>query len=357
MVEKLERKFGRFAIRGLMKYVIIVYAAGFIAYMINPNFYYEWLMLDIDKVLHGQVWRLLSFLIQPIEGDSIFFTLLMLYVYFSLGMSLESVMGSFRFNLFYFSGILFNILAVVIIYVITYFIFGTGFNYPISLEYLNLSMFLMFAATFPEARFFIMFLIPVKAKYMIWVYLGFLGLNVGTSFFSSDTYFSVITKGIVSERNVVTYSMFGDSYVTAVSGGFWCGMITLIVILISLLNFLLIWLSVRKFSIKEMQRRKEFRRNMYEGMRQNQAANRGKDTIIHAEGKFSKHRCCVCGRTENSNEELEFRFCTKCSGNHEYCSDHLYTHVHITENDSANETVPEPVIIDENDAKNDNPEE
>ena len=42
-----------------------------------------------------------------------------------------------------------------------------------------------------------------------------------------------------------------------------------------------------------------------------------------------RHRCAICGRTEISDPDLEFRFCSKCEGNYEYCSDHLYTHQHI----------------------------
>ena len=88
MLEKLQRKLGKYAIPGLMKYVLIVYAVGFIVNMINPSFYYQWLMLDIDKILKGQVWRLFTFLIQPIESN-ILFMAIMLFVYYSIGMTME----------------------------------------------------------------------------------------------------------------------------------------------------------------------------------------------------------------------------------------------------------------------------
>ena len=44
---------------------------------------------------------------------------------------------------------------------------------------------------------------------------------------------------------------------------------------------------------------------------------------------FTRHRCAVCGRTELDDDMLEFRFCSKCEGNYEYCMDHLYTHTHV----------------------------
>ena len=89
-------------------------------------------MLDIDMLLKGQVWRLITFVIQPMD-DNIILMLLLLYVYYSIGMSLEHVWGTFRFNLYYFMGILFNILAVVLIYVITRILLGAGISFPVSL--------------------------------------------------------------------------------------------------------------------------------------------------------------------------------------------------------------------------------
>ena len=41
------------------------------------------------------------------------------------------------------------------------------------------------------------------------------------------------------------------------------------------------------------------------------------------------HRCAVCGKTKDENPELEFRFCSKCKGNYEYCQNHLFTHSHV----------------------------
>ena len=43
------------------------------------------------------------------------------------------------------------------------------------------------------------------------------------------------------------------------------------------------------------------------------------------------HRCTVCGRTDVTNPELEFRYCSRCSGYHCYCEDHISNHIHIEE--------------------------
>lgn len=338
MLEKLERKFGKFAIKGLMKYVVIVYAVGFITYLINPEFYYQWLMLDIDKVLQGQVWRLVSFIIQPIESDSVILTLLMLYVYFSLGTALERVWGSFRFNMFYFSGVLFNILAVIVIYVITYAVTGYGVSYPITLYYLNMSMFLAFAAIFPDIQFLLMFLIPVKAKYMFAIYGVFLGIDIYEGF--TDSMMVIVKDGSLGV--ITNDAAYAPGFPPQLIYSKWlAGVITILVIVVSLLNFIIYFVGTRKnkFSPHDIKRRMEFRRSYNEGnVNRNSAASNEK--IVHPFGntKITRHKCCVCGKTEKDDPDLEFRFCTKCEGNYEYCSEHIYTHVHKTGADEEKDT-------------------
>ena len=47
---------------------------------------------------------------------------------------------------------------------------------------------------------------------------------------------------------------------------------------------------------------------------------------------ITKHKCAICGRTEVDSPQMQFRFCSKCDGNYEYCEEHLYTHTHIKRN-------------------------
>lgn len=294
MLQKLEKKFGRFAIRGLMKYVVIVYAAGFIIDLINPTFYYNWLMLDMDKLLKGQVWRLFTFVIQPMEKNIIFMALMM-YVYYSIGITLERVWGTFRFNLFYFMGILSNILSVVIIYVLSRVLFGYGVSFPISLSYLNTSMFLAFAVTFPDLRFYLMYLIPMKAKWLGIIYIVMLGYDIATAF---------------------------------VQGGVIYGSCIAIVVCMALANFFVYFAMTKRYlSPKNIKRKVEFSRNYTRGMRegvsqQSVDPNTGAKTI-------TRHKCAICGRTELSGDDIQFRFCSKCNGNYEYCNEHLFTHEHV----------------------------
>lgn len=308
MILKLERKFGKYAIRNLMRYVVVLYAAGFVVNLINPQFYYEWLMLDINALLHGQVWRLITFIIQPMSSNVIL-TLLMLYIYYVIGSILERVWGTFRFNLFYFMGIIFNILAVVLIYVISFLIYGQGVNYPITLYYLNLSMLLAYSVTFPEHRFYIMFLIPVKAKWLSIAYVALLGVDIVMTFLHGGE-----IVGISGPRFFV-------------AGNLLSGICKATVAIVAMANFFVYFFMTRQYlSPGQIKRRMEFKRNYREGVRESYTTSQDAATGARTN---TRHRCAVCGRTELDGDNLEFRFCSKCNGNYEYCQDHLFTHIHI----------------------------
>ena len=279
---KLERKFGRYAIHNLMKYIIGLYALGYVVFAINPAIYRQFLMLDIDKVLHGQIWRLVTFLIQPVDSSNLFFMLISLYLYFMIGNSLENAWGAFRFNLYYLTGILFNILAAIIMYAVT------GHSYIITLSYINQSMFFAFAAMYPNVELLLMFIIPIKVKYLGIIY------------------------GVVVGYEVFQCIVIGDY-------------LSVIVILFALANFIIFFLSTRNYkriSPSEIRRKQNYRR-------QTRQASYGNVTQFKGKNVVTRHKCAVCGRTELDDDNLEFRFCSKCEGNYEYCMDHLFTHEHV----------------------------
>ena len=156
-MDKLERKYGRFYIEGLMLYI----TATMLCIYIMDNFLplsitiSDWICLSMPKVLQGQVWRLITFIFLP-PASSPLFVLFVLYFYYFIGTSLEEVWGSFRFNLYY----LFGIIGTMIAGVIT----GYGDN-----MYLNLSLFLAFAQLFPEHQVLLFFFIPIKIKYLAYL--------------------------------------------------------------------------------------------------------------------------------------------------------------------------------------------
>ncbi len=312
---KLEKKFGRFCVPHLMRYVLGLYVLGMIISYISSfyevDIYGRWLMLDIDQLLKGQVWRLVTFLIQPPDTSAIFL-IFFLYLYYMIGEALENVWGTFVFNLYFLSGVIFNILAVVIIYIATRLIFGVGLSYPITITYINQSLFLAFAALYPEMRLLLFFFIPIKIKWLGILYGGLMGYDV----------VRCIAFGIF-EHNPIYFAI-------ALS------------VVFAMANFLIFFFmtrNYRKISPREMKRRAEFKRNVDRAMRESGQAS-GITTI-------SRHKCAICGKTERDDEGLEFRFCSKCQGNYEYCTEHLYTHVHVGYSTDATEVFKD-CEVDEN---------
>lgn len=264
---KLERKFGRYAIHNLMYYIIILYAVGLVLQLLNPSFYITYLSLDMAYILRGQIWRIITFIIFPPSSDMIFI-LIALLLYYNIGMTLERVWGAFRFNVYFFMGVLGHVLAALIAYLVF------GQRLILTTSYLNFSLFFAFAATFPEMQFYLFFVLPVKAKW--------LALFNGLFFLYS----------------------------------FWQGNpATRCAIALSLANFIIFFAITRNFgriNPKEIKRKRDYQRQVK----------------IVVPGK-SRHKCAVCGRTEADGDELEFRYCSKCNGDYEYCQDHLYTHKHV----------------------------
>ena len=282
-IENLERRFGRYAIRNLMLYMSILFAAGLVIQMIRPELYFQYLMLDPSAVLKGQIWRLFTFLVYP-PSTNILWCALLCYIYFSIGQMLERLWGAFRFNLYIFVGLL----AMIIGIFICYFIWGENvLIYSISMSNsLWLSMLLAVAAMFPDAQFLLMFIIPVKARWIGYFY----------------------------------GAMLAYEFITSNGAG-------RVMLVMSILNFLLFFFLTRNVreAFRQTIRRREFQSSMKRGQ---QAAHAGASRPGR-QGQ-PKHRCSVCGRTELDDPTLEFRYCSRCEGSHEYCMEHLYTHVHVT---------------------------
>ena len=167
-LNQLERKFGKFAIPNLMNIIIFGMAIVFVVdTFINPEYQFNLssiLYFDRDLILHGQVWRLLTFVFLP-PDSSIFFIIFALYFYWMIGAALESQWGSFRFNVFYLTGVLFNIIA------------GCITGYALN-TYLNLTLFLAFAMLYPNFQVLLFFIIPVKIKWLAWLDAILLGVSL-----------------------------------------------------------------------------------------------------------------------------------------------------------------------------------
>ena len=236
----------------------------------------------------------MTWILIPPSGGNLFVTLIMLLFYCSIGTSLERTWGTYRYNVYLFQGMLFTIAGSFLLMGYCYLFRPTIFlssltgtvltvNTPteyfavismlFSTYYINMSIFLAYAATFPDAQVLLMFIIPVRVKWLGIIYAVMLALQ----FLSTSVY-----------------------------GKFAIGA--------SLLNFVVFFFTSRSMmhlNPKQIHRRQEFKRD------------------VRRSTGITKHKCAICGRTEVDSPQMQFRFCSKCDGNYEYCEEHLYTHTHI----------------------------
>lgn len=273
-----------------MIYVIAISGLGMLISMVNPYIYYQYLSLDFYQIFHhGQVWRLITFLLCPSAGGSgssgLFWFAIMAWVYYSIGSNLERIWGRFRFTLFYLSGIVMILVVTLAAYLIMGIVYpaqevGIWLGMQVTLEYVTESLFLAFALVYPDVQFLLFFIIPVKAKWLSIFY------------FALDAY--QIIQGI----------MMKSYYPVAL-------------IVVSLINIFIFFFFAKgrpgmAAHARQTKRKAEFKQKMHE--------SREKGPI---------HRCAICGRTELDAPELDFRYCSKCDGRYEYCSEHLFTHEHV----------------------------
>lgn len=288
---KLERKFGRYAIRNLMYYLIILYAVGFILEVFGNGFYSRYLALDMAMVFRGQIWRLFTFVIGP-PNTSLWFIFISLYFYYMIGTVLEHAWGTFRFNVYMFSGWFLHVVAALIIYL------GFGANFSMTTTYyINMSLFLAYATLVPDAQLLLFYLIPIKIKWIAYYEMLVFALTIlGGAFYKylpGNILYGLITIGVIP---LPEYALMA---------------------FLSLLNFIVFYAVTRNFravSPREIKRKVEYKNK------------------IKAAERSRKHKCAVCGKTEDDGEELVFRYCSKCEGAYEYCNEHLYTHKHVIKN-------------------------
>lgn len=291
MKSNFEKKYGKYAIKNLTVYLIAFYVIGYIMELVNPEMC-SYFSLDPYMILHGQVWRIVTWLLMPPESLSVF-TIIMLLLYYNLGTTLEKTWGTYRYNVYLFSGFLFTIVGAFVIYGVYAILYptstmltGSYISALVNTYYINLTIFLVFAVTYPDMELLLYFVLPVKMKWFGILYVAFIAYDIYRAF---------------------------AYYPTAVA------IIQTLIILVSLLNFLIFWLS-GKFKVGYVhggaKRKKEFKKQVKTASKER----------FYADG--AKHKCVVCGRTDETNPELTFRYCSKCYGGKEYCQDHLFTHEH-----------------------------
>ncbi len=272
-MDYLERKFGKYAIHNLMKLIAFGMAAVYIMSFVSQDFIYS-LGFSWQLIKAGQVWRIITFIFVP-ESRGIFAIFYFLILIF-FGDIIEQYYGAFRLNLYVLAGCIGTIVANIIIEKMV------GVPLPITNSYLYLSLMLLVATIAPDFELRLYFFIPVKLKYLAIVYAG-----------------------------LTLFSFFGGSIYLKIIIGF------------SLINYL-IFMGMHFFS-----KRKSFVRRTQYKMKSRRTNNRTKVKPASKIVEVAFHCCEVCGKTEKDDPNLEFRYCSKCDGMHEFCNNHIRNHEHI----------------------------
>jgi hypothetical protein len=315
ILSKMERKFGKYAIRNLPLIMILLEAVGYTLGVVAPNVL-NYLCFNPIAICSGQVWRLITWVLVPPSSLSIF-TVITLFFYYWIARMLASTWGDFYFNIYVLGGIVITDIGMMIAYPILNSMTTASSAMSImlmpmyvNLYYIQTSILLAFAFTYPNAQVLLYFFIPIK---MSW--LG-------------------IFEGIMLAYDFIRVNMLTPR----------------LVILLAILNLVLYFLmtkDLRRFHPKEFARRANYRKATGQGgsfFDRFNAAGGGRNQGMRSSGggqnpgpksytkiypNGARHKCTICGRTELDGDRLEFRFCSKCEGDHEYCQDHLFTHQHI----------------------------
>lgn len=191
------------------------------------------------------------------------------------------MLGTFRLNVLLIGGMLLNLVCGILLYVIPLAIWGVGIPTLLSNYYTLISMYMALAICMPETQVHLYFVIPIKMKWMLLVYLFSMGLELWTYY---------------RYGGIVMMLVYGTQVI--------CALINV---------FVFFRLSQFRPTKQQKKAQQEFKKQFAQ---QKTAAPKG------------RHKCAICGRTDLTNPELTFRYCSKCTGNKEYCQDHLFTHTH-----------------------------
>ena len=274
----------RFGIPNLMRVIVIGNVAVYVLMLLtqaNDANALSFLTFNLNALLHGEVWRLVTFVFVP-AYSSPFALLISLYFYYWIGSTLERQWGTAKFNLYYISGALLTVLGVVLASLIT----GNPYLTAAGTGYVNLSMFFAFAFLFPDTTVLLFFILPVRMKWLAYL----------------------------------DGALFAFDIIKAIGAHNWAGVVLPIVALLHFAVF--IWPEVPY--LKERAKYQNSRKTVQFRQAQQQQAKQ-------AQQQGYRHKCAVCGRTDTDYPDLQFRYCSKCVGYHCFCQDHIFNHVHFTE--------------------------
>ena len=282
-IDRFCAKHPNFGIPNLMKIIVFgqiaVYLVDLISRLMFSQSWMSILQFYPAYILHGQVWRLVTWVVVP-YASSPFMLLLSCYFYYWIAAMLEREWGTARFTLFYLSGMVMSVLLGLAMGLVQ---MNTTFTIsPISLGYyLNLSIFLVLAVLYGEMQVLLFFVVPVKMKWMALIDVVLVVLDM----------------------------------VDLARMGYW---MLALVPLASFVNFVVFTWPFWRAKL---------------GL----ARHKTNPKVIHFKQAQKKaqetrgyhHKCAVCGITDADDPDMEFRYCSKCDGYYCYCANHINNHVHI----------------------------
>lgn len=279
-IDRFCRDHPQFGIPNLMMYIAVANLAIYLLDTFSLGVSLS-SMLTFDRysILHGQIWRLLTFVLLPQSGDflffrgsGIFFVVISAYFYYWIGSLLEREWGTTRFSVFYLGGVILNIVYGLI----------TGYA---SMHYVNLSMFFAFAVLFPDMQVLLFYILPIKVKWLAWI---------DAALFAWDVLSNLLALNIVGA----------------------------LLPLVAILNFLIFFWSDFKEALG-------YRKRRYQHRHSQQTINFKKAAGKAYQEKGYIHKCAVCGKTDTDFPDMVFRYCSKCNGYYCYCEEHINNHEHI----------------------------
>lgn len=268
LIHRLQRRFGRLAVPNLTVVIIVGQIALYMLQMMQQGARLDRILLIPELVLQGEVWRLITFIFTP-PAVSPIFVIFFWMLFYIFGTALETQWGVFRYNLFLLIGYVANVGAAFIAH-------GFGYSDLPTNGFLYGTVFLAFARLFPDYVLYIMFILPVKVKWLAllqWVFYG--------------------------------YSLLAGPWIAR------------LLVIASVLNYLLFF-------------GKEHWQDFRFGVRRRAYQAKAKRT-----SQTPRHVCTVCGVNSKESPRTLFRYCSKCAGDLCYCPDHIQDHEHVTQKEPA----------------------
>ena len=295
LLAKWDRKYGKYAIKNIMLYFIIGYAIMWVIVNFAPIMFYKVLNPDMELIFKGEVWRLITIIFLPPDYDNILLTAISFYFLYFIGQLMENMWGSFALNLFFFIGVGIHIIGAILIYIFMGINIGT-MPYMYGSYYLTMALFVLVGMSAPDVQVLLMFIIPIKMK---WLAAATMAVLIGTVGFTFMLYAGMLNLDLIvglAKIGIIPLPVFAASA------------------LFSLITFGIMYVLMRGYgsvSKKQKKRKKDFEKK------------------TRTSNMIKVHKCAICGRTDKDDANLQFRYCSKCNGAYEYCQDHLWSHEHI----------------------------